>query len=200
MNGVILAGGQARRMGGGDKPLITLAGRTLLARVIERVRPQVAALALSANGDPVRFAGFGLPVIVDSVPGSVGPLAGVLAGMDWSRHHHPECRWLISVAGDTPLVPTDLVARLLAAVEREGAEVACAFSAGRIHPAVALWPVAAAEILRHTLVVEGQRRVEAFAGRFRRTVVEWPVETVDPFVNLNTPQDVAALAAGFSFP
>ena len=120
--GVLLAGGLARRMGGGDKPLRQLGGRPLLAHAIERVRPQVSALVLNVNGDPARFSDFDLPVAADPIEGFAGPLAGVLAGMDWVAEHAPDCRWLASFATDAPFLPTDLVARLMAAVEAEGAD------------------------------------------------------------------------------
>jgi molybdopterin-guanine dinucleotide biosynthesis protein A len=139
--GVLLAGGQARRMGGGDKCLRPLGGRTILDHVLERARPQVRALVLNANGDPARFAAFDLPVAADVIEGFAGPLAGVLTGMAWAGRHRPECPWIATIATDTPFFPTDLVARLLAAIEADGADLACAASVGRAHPVFGLWPV-----------------------------------------------------------
>lgn len=189
--GLLLAGGQARRMGGGDKCLVRLGGRTLLERVIERARPQAGPLVLSANGDPARFAGFGLPVAADSVPGFAGPLAGVLAGMEWAAANAPEARFLASIATDTPFFPDDLVARLLAPVEAGEAEIACAASGGRTHPVFALWPVRLAGDLRRALALEGLRKIDLWTARYRTAAVEFGCEPHDPFFNLNTPEDVA---------
>ena len=150
--GVLLAGGQARRMGGGDKCLRRLGERTILEQVIERARPQVAALVLNANGDPARFADFGLPVIPDVIEGFAGPLAGVLTGMDWARTHRADCPWIATIATDTPFFPPDLVGRMLRAVERQAADLACAASDGRAHPVFGLWPVRLADDLRSALV------------------------------------------------
>jgi molybdopterin-guanine dinucleotide biosynthesis protein A len=189
--GLLLAGGLARRMGGGDKSLKPLAGRPLLAWVVERARPQVGALVLNANGDPGRFAGFGLPVAADSVPGFAGPLAGVLAGLEWALANAPDARWVASIATDTPFFPPDLVARLRDAAERENAEIACAASGGRTHPVFALWPVRLAGDLRRALVDEGVRKIDAWTARHRVAEVPFPAEPLDPFFNLNTPEDVA---------
>ncbi|MBV9219614.1 MAG: molybdenum cofactor guanylyltransferase MobA, partial [Methylobacteriaceae bacterium] len=140
--GVILAGGLARRMGGGDKCLLPIAGRPMLAHVVERLAPQCARLVLNANGDPGRFAAYGLPVVADDVSGFAGPLAGILAGLDWAATEAPGLAWVVSVAADTPFVPVDLVARLHAGRKAEKADLACASSAGRTHPVNALWPIA----------------------------------------------------------
>lgn len=190
---VILAGGQARRMGGGDKALLPLRGRPLLAHVLDAIGPQVGPTVLNANGDAARFGAFGLPVVADSVADFPGPLAGVLAGLDWLRRTRPEVRWMVSIAADTPLFPADLVARLRAAVAREGAEMACAASMGRTHPVIGLWPVALADALRHALVEEDERKIDAWTGRYRTVSVEWPGDAVDPFFNVNTPEDLAWL-------
>ena len=132
--GVVLAGGRSRRMGGGDKALRTLGGVTLLERAVERLRRQVEAMVLNANGDPARFARFALEVVPDNVPGFAGPLAGVLAGLDWTAQHRPDCNFIVSVATDAPFFPTDLVARLWTELAAEGADLACAVSSGRAHP------------------------------------------------------------------
>jgi len=190
--GVILAGGLARRMGGGDKGMRPLGGRPLLAHVIERARPQVAALALNANGDPARFAAFGLPVVADSVPGFAGPLAGILAGLDWAAEAVPACRWLASFAGDAPFLPTDLVARMAAAVAEQGAELATAASAGQSHPVFGLWPVALRGALRAALVDEDIRKVDAWTARYSLVTVVYAAQPFDPFFNANRPDDLAA--------
>jgi molybdopterin-guanine dinucleotide biosynthesis protein A len=188
---VLLAGGQARRMGGGDKCLRQLGTRTILEHVIERARPQVAALVLNANGDPDRFAAFGLPVAADVVQGFAGPLAGVLTGMEWTRARRPDCPWIATIATDTPFFPTNLVERLLAAVESARADLACAVSGGRAHPVFGLWPVRLADDLRGAVVNEGIRKVDVWTGRYRLIEVDFPIEPIDPFFNTNRPEDLA---------
>jgi molybdenum cofactor guanylyltransferase len=188
--GLLLAGGQARRMGGGDKCLREVGGRTLLDRVVERARPQVEALVLNANGDPARFAAAGLPVVADPLPGFAGPLAGVLAGLEWAAAHRPGAAWVASLATDTPFFPDDLVARLREAAEREGADIAVAASGGRAHPVFALWPVRLAGGLRRALVEEGARKIDLWTARYLTATVGFPAEPFDPFFNLNTPEDV----------
>jgi molybdopterin-guanine dinucleotide biosynthesis protein A len=185
--GVLLAGGLSRRMGGGDKTLKPLSGRPVLAHVIDRVRPQVAALALNANGDPARFAEYGLPVVADTVEGFAGPLAGVLAGLDWAARAAPECRWLLSAPTDAPFLPKDLAERLVAASAR--AEVVVAASGGRSHPVAALWAMSLREALRAALA-RGIRKVEDFTRDHRLASVEFPTEPIDPFFNLNRPEDL----------
>ena len=187
--GVILAGGRAERMGGGDKPLRMVGGRPLLTRVIEALQPQCDGLVLNANGDPARFAAFGLPVVPDTVADG-GPLAGVLAGLDWVAVHRPEVRWMLSASGDCPFLPADLVARLRSARHAEGAEVVSARSGGQTHHVIGLWPVAMRDALRHALMVEGCRKVHMWTGRQRLTTVDWPVEPHDPFFNANRPEDL----------
>ena len=189
--GVILAGGLARRMGGGDKPLKTLVGVSLLDRVIARLAPQCAGLVLNANGDPARFAATGLAVVPDGVPGHPGPLAGVLAGLDWARAHAPDIAWVATAAADSPFLPKNLVARLHAARAAAGAPLAHAESGGRGHPVAALWPVALADDLRRALVEEGEHRVGRFAARHGAARTAWPAEPVDPFLNANAPEDLA---------
>ncbi|MBP2227095.1 molybdopterin-guanine dinucleotide biosynthesis protein A [Azospirillum agricola] len=189
--GVLLAGGLSRRMGGGDKNLRLLGGRTILERILDAARPQVGPLVLNANGDPARFAVFGLPVAADVVEGYAGPLAGVLTGLEWARDHAPAVRWVASFATDAPFIPGDLVARLAAAVEREGADLACARSGGRHHPVFGLWPVRLAGDLRRAMLEEDMRKVDAWTARHRLAVAEFPVEPVDPFFNANRPEDLA---------
>ena len=190
--GAILAGGLARRMGGGDKTLLRLGDRTILAHVAGRLRGQCGHLVVNANGDPSRFAAHGLPVIADDVPGCPGPLAGILAALDHAARRHPGVPYVLTVAADTPFVPGDLVARLAACRESEGADLACAASAGRRHPVVGLWPVSLRGALRRALTDEGERKVDRFAGRYRRAVATWPHEPVDPFFNANDPADLEA--------
>jgi molybdenum cofactor guanylyltransferase len=188
--GIVLAGGQSRRMGGGDKCLRLLAGKPILAHIIERARPQVAALALSANGDPARFAEFDLPVVADSIADFAGPLAGVLAGLDWAAASVPWATHVASFAGDAPFLPRDLVARLAAALA-EGHDLAAAASAGRAHPVFGLWPLARCDDLRRAMAEEGIRKVDQWTARYRLALVDFPAMPVDPFFNANQPQDLA---------
>jgi molybdopterin-guanine dinucleotide biosynthesis protein A len=189
--GVVLAGGLARRMGGGDKPLREIGGRTILTRVIERLRPQCECLVLNANGNPLRFASFGLPVVADGVEHNPGPLAGILAGLDWVAANRPDAQWIVSTPGDCPFLPLDLVARLRHGLRAQGAELAVAASRGRAHPVVGLWSVALRDALRNALVVEGLRKVADWTGRRRVATVAWSAEPLDPFFNANTIHDLA---------
>jgi molybdopterin-guanine dinucleotide biosynthesis protein A len=193
--GLLLAGGQSRRMGGGDKALRLLAGRSLLAHVVDRLRPQVATLVLNANGDPARFAGFGLPVLADGVPDFAGPLAGILAGLDWAARHRPDLSHIASVATDAPFLPRDLVARLAAGLEAANADLACAASGGRAHPVFGLWPVRLREDLRAALCGEGVRKVDRWTSRYRVATVPFSDQPIDPFFNANRPEDLEAAAA-----
>ncbi|MBX6742685.1 MAG: molybdenum cofactor guanylyltransferase MobA [Acetobacteraceae bacterium] len=187
---VVLAGGLARRMGGGDKPLRLLGGKPLLDHVLERVAPQVAAVVLNANGDPVRFLAYGLPVVPDGLPDYPGPLAGVLAGLDWAAEHRPDLPWLLSVPGDCPFLPRNLAEGLHAAREAAGVKLACARSGGQAHPPVGLWPVALREELRAALLA-GERKIDRWTARFGCAHADWPAEPRDPFFNANAPEDLA---------
>jgi molybdopterin-guanine dinucleotide biosynthesis protein A len=189
--GVLLAGGLARRMGGGDKPLRTIAGRTILERVIERLGSQCDGLILNANGDPARFANTGLPVVPDDVPGFAGPLAGILAALDWAAAHRPGIDWVASAAADSPFLPGDLVSRLHAARAEADVPLACAESGGQAHPVNGLWPVALRADLRRALVVEDMRKIDRWTARHGIALAGWPAEPVDPFFNANTPEDIA---------
>lgn len=188
--GLILAGGLARRMGGGDKALKPLAGRPILAHVVARLAGQCSDLVISANGDPARFAAYGLPVAADTVPGFAGPLAGILAGLEWLATERPETAWLLSVAADTPFLPEDLALRLHEACAASGKPIACAASAGHEHHAIGLWPVALRQDLRQALAA-GERRVGRWAHAQGVTAVEWSAVDGDPFFNVNTPEDLA---------
>lgn len=197
--GVLLAGGQSRRMGGGDKCLLPLAGKPLLRHVIDRLNPQVAGIILNANGDPARFAQFGLPVIADSVEGFAGPLAGVLAGLNWARDNRPDARWIVTAATDTPFFPESLVATLLAATEGEYPAIALAESHGRRHPVFGLWPTALAGDLEAALT-SGTRKVLDWTDRHTTVTAAFPPaeiagHTIDPFYNANRPDELAQAEA-----
>lgn len=189
--GVILAGGQATRMGGGDKGLRLVAGKPLLAHVIDRLVPQVERVILNANGAPERFADFALPVVADSLPDWPGPLAGVLAGLDWAAAHGAEA--IVSVAADTPFFPQDLVARLEQAAGPSGLALAATRAEGKLwrHPTFGLWPVALRDDLRDALK-GGLRKVVLWTDRHAAGVAEFDTQPFDPFFNINTPEDITA--------
>ncbi|WP_417604670.1 molybdenum cofactor guanylyltransferase MobA [Primorskyibacter flagellatus] len=202
--GIILAGGQATRMGGGDKALLDLAGAPLLSHVIDRLAPQVAGLALNANGDPARFADFDLPVVPDSLQGFLGPLAGVLAGLDWAAEQGADA--LISVAADTPFFPCDLVPQLLLASEGQAHPLVLAATKGDAqtksksrsglirHPTFGLWPVALRDDLRDALR-DGLKKVVLWTDRHGGREALFPSDGLDPFFNVNTPEDLARAQA-----
>jgi molybdenum cofactor guanylyltransferase len=189
--GLVLAGGLARRMGGGDKARIRIGGTTILDRVLARLKPQCSRMIINANDDPARFADTDLTVVQDSIPGFVGPLAGVLAGLDWAAAHLPEVSDIISVPGDCPFLPADLVTRLQGARKAEKQLLACARSGEWRHPVVGLWPVRLRDDLRRALAGEGLRKIESWTERHGVAIVDWPTSPVDPFFNVNTPEDVA---------
>ncbi len=187
---VVLAGGLARRMGGGDKPLRLLGGRPLLDHVLDRVAPQAAAVILNANGDPARFAGYGLPVVPDPLPDYPGPLAGVLAALDWAAENRADLPTVLSVPGDSPFLPQDLVARLETARSAAGVPLACAASGGWTHPPIGLWPVVLRGELRAALLA-GERKIDRWTARFGCAAAEWGTDPVDPFFNANAPEELA---------
>lgn len=193
--GVLLAGGQSRRMGGGDKCLLEIGGRTLLRRIADAAAPQVGPMVLNTNSDPALFDGYDLPVAPDAVAGYAGPLAGVLTGLEWAAANASGCDWVASFACDAPFAPRDMVARLLDAVERDGAEMACASSGGRDHPVFAVWPVRLAGELRAAVVDEGVRKVDIWTARYRLTRTEFDDAGGDPFFNINRPEDLETAAA-----
>lgn len=191
--GVILAGGRATRMGGGDKGMLLLGGQRLIDRVIARLSPQCGPLALNANGDPARFAALGLPVLADSVEGLPGPLAGVLAGLDWAAALGAS--QIVTAAADTPFPPTDLVARLRDAAQQAGTPIALAATRDdqgnlRRHPTFGLWPVALRDDLRDALS-QGMRKVVLWTDRHGAACAEFEADGIDPFFNVNTPEDMA---------
>jgi molybdopterin-guanine dinucleotide biosynthesis protein A len=179
-------------MGGGDKALITIGGSVILDRVLARLEPSTTAIIVNANGDPARFARWGLPVVADSVPDFAGPLAGILAGLDWAAAHASGIAWVASVPGDCPFLPADLVPRLHGAREAAGTPLACARSGDWRHPVVGVWPVALRADLRRALIDEGLHKIEVWTARHGIAIAEWPTTPIDPFFNVNTPEDAAA--------
>ncbi|CAH0165547.1 molybdenum cofactor guanylyltransferase MobA [Roseomonas sp. CECT 9278] len=192
--GVVLAGGLARRMGGGDKPLRRLGGVPMLDHVLARIAPQVGAVVLNANGDPARFAAQALPVVADGLPDHPGPLAGILAALDWAAAHRPELAWVASVPGDSPFIPADLVDRLHAARAAQGVPLACARSGGQAHPPIGLWPVALRDALRGAML-SGERKIDRWTALHGCAHADWPNQPVDPFFNANAPEDLLAAEA-----
>lgn len=187
--GLVLAGGLSRRMGGGDKALAMLAGRPMLAHVLDRIGTQARPLAINANGDPSRFAAFALPVIPDTMAGHPGPLAGILAGLDWCAALRPAPTHLLTVPADTPFLPPDLLARLSAAGEADVAAIAS--SQGRTHPVIGLWPVTVRDRLAAFLANPDNRSVMAFLGGCPHRTVDFAGPGgQDPFANVNTPDDL----------
>jgi len=203
--GVVLAGGQSRRMasafasGGGDKGLLDLAGKPMLAHVLDRLAPQVGGLVINANGDPGRFSRFGLDVVPDSIGGFVGPLAGVLAGMRWAAGKGGRFKFIVTVSSDAPLLPRDLVARLVAARAAHNGGIALASSAGELHPVIGLWPVELADDLE-TSLTQGVRKVLHWTDRHGTYGVDFDLvevagRRVDPFFNANTPEELDEVRA-----
>jgi len=190
--GVILAGGLARRMGGGDKTLLTVGDDTLLQHCINRLAPQVEGMIINANGDPTRFAEYNIPIVADSITDEkttfAGPLAGVLAGMEWVRENEPDVKYIVTVAGDTPFFPSDLV-NVMQKKLSEQTPLVCAATNGRGHPVFGLWPVALADDLRDALRA-GTRKVLAWTEPHGLAFAEFPSQPLDPFFNLNKPEDL----------
>ncbi|MCC7017474.1 MAG: molybdenum cofactor guanylyltransferase MobA [Rhodospirillales bacterium] len=193
--GVLLAGGRSERMGGGDKTLKILGGQPMLARIIARARPQVGELIVNANGDPARFATFGLPVVADVIEGFAGPLAGILSALEWTARNRPRAGWVASFPTDAPFFPADLVARLASAVAREGADLACARTPDGLHPVFGLWRVELRHDLRHALIEENIRKVEYWTSRHKLAYVDYATTPTNPFFNINRPEDLAAAEA-----
>lgn len=195
--GLVLAGGLARRMGGGDKALIKIGRATIIDRVLACLSGQCVDIAINANGDPERFADTGCAVVPDSLPDFPGPLAGILAGLDWLAAQDNGIEWLLSVPGDCPFLPDDLVERLHEARRKMGAGVplACARSGDWRHPVIGLWPLALRADLRKAVTEDGVRGVELYTARHGLAIADWPDQPFDPFLNVNTPEDVAKAQA-----
>lgn len=187
---VILAGGLARRLGNVDKAAVELAGQSLLERVLERLESQVSNIIVNANGNPDRFNQWGKPVVGDTIEGFPGPLAGVLAAMEWASEHQPHCNWIVSVPVDTPFVPRDLVARFAGTVKEHAADLTCAKSADQAHPVVGLWPVHLAGNLREAMTVENLRKVDLWTARFNLVHTVFETDPIDPFFNINRHEDI----------
>ena len=188
--GLILAGGRARRMGGRDKAFLPFAGGNLMQRVIARLHGQCDRLIINANRDLERLAAFDVPIVTDPVTGFAGPLAGMLAGLDWLAQHAPNAV-LLTAPVDGPFLPDDLGARLHAAADAKGIGIACAQSGGRRHGVYGLLSSDLRDDLRHALIVDGSRKVDDWFARHDAAVAEWPSQPIDPFFNVNTPDDLA---------
>ena len=188
--GILLAGGLSRRMGGGDKNLLQLGGKSILRHVIERIAPQVDTLILNANGDAGRFAEYGLPVVGDVIDGYAGPLAGILTGLEWASVNAPSCEWVVTFATDAPFVPKNLVAELLNSIEANGADMACAMSKDRTHPPFAIWPIRLKDALRAAMIDEGMRKIDLWTSRYKIDHVPFEGEGIDPFFNINNPDNL----------
>ncbi len=192
---LVLAGGLSRRMEGRAKPLLRLGGRLLIDFVIEKARAQCGAVALNLHdGAPetlAPFADLGLAVAMDAAPGRLGPLAGVLGGLDFAAERHPHAEFVLSLPCDGPFLPDDLAARLLQAARETKSGLACAASGGRLHHVVALWPLGLREDLRRALLQRDMRAVGEFQRGYDIAAVEWPATPRDPFFNINAPDDLA---------
>ena len=193
--GVLLAGGQSRRFGDGDKCLQELDGQSLLERTALNAAPQVGTLMLNINGDPDRFPDLGLPIISDNIPGHAGPLAGVLSAMECVVNHAPQARWIATFATDTPFLPPNWVARVRAAITREGADMGTVSSNGRMHPVIGVWPTDMRYELRTAMVEQDLRKVDEWTGRFKVATVDFDVDEIDPFFNINTTEDLSQAAS-----
>ena len=188
--GILLAGGLSRRMGGGDKNLLQLGGKSILRHVIERIAPQVDTLILNANGDADRFAEYGLPVVGDVIDGYAGPLAGVLTGLEWASVNSPSCEWVATFATDAPFVPKNLVVELLNSIEANGADMACAMSKDRTHPPFGIWPIRLKDSLRAAMIDEEMRKIDLWTARYKIVHVPFEEEGIDPFFNINKPDNL----------
>ena len=198
MTGVVLAGGLSRRMGEQEKSLLELGGKSIISHVIDRLKSQTSEILINANGDPDRFSQFDLPVKADTVEGFAGPLAGILAGMRWCEANAPDCKFVLSVAADTPFFPNSLAEKLLAEIPKNQGAIALASSDGRRHPVFGLWSISLADDLQKFLVDEENRKVMLFVERYPNCIVNFEFETSDPFFNVNTPEDLAVAQGHFS--
>ena len=189
--GVILAGGQSRRMGGVDKALIPLGGTTLIERAIARASVQVPDLIINANGDLKRFAHLGLPLVPDPIGGFVGPIAGIFAGLEWMRRERPKAHWLASFSCDTPFFPMNMVERLIAKASGDRAKVAVAQSGSQDHPVFAVWSADISVSPEDILMKRGLRKMDDFIATLPNVRVRFDTDPIDPFVNINTPEDLA---------
>ena len=188
--GVLLAGGKSRRMGGGDKCLLQLGGKTILQHAIDRATPQVGNLILNINGDPDRFSHYNLNIVSDDIGNFAGPLAGVLTGMHWVMENHPECKWIVTFPTDTPFFPIDLASKLYGAVSDNKAELACAASGGRHHPVFCIWPVNLFAALKVAMEDDGVRKIDDWTSDYNLEVVKFEFTKIDPFFNINRPEEL----------
>ena len=197
VGGVILAGGKARRMGGGDKCLRVLSGETLLQKIINRVAPQTEKLILNANGNLDRFKGFQLPTVSDVIEGSLGPLVGILTGMEWMQNNYCDMEWLASFPADAPFIPNNFVEQCLLVNKHKQAEIICARSGGRTHPVCSLWRISLASKLRFALEKQGTRKIDLWTSSYSVNYVDFEIKRIDPFFNINRERDLQKAAELF---
>ena len=188
---VILAGGAAKRLGGGDKPLRMIGGKPILDWIIERIKPQIHALALSANGNPARFAAYSRDILPDFEP-HLGPMAGIVSAMEWAKKTNPIASHVLILSGDSPFIPSDLVRRLAELPSIAPDSMIAASSAGRTHPTIGFWPIAASDRIKQAIIEGKGRRVSDWLEVFPHQSVEWETQPFDPFFNINTQEDLAA--------
>jgi molybdenum cofactor guanylyltransferase len=188
--GVILAGGQSRRFGGGDKFLKKLNGKLLIDHVIDRVSPQTSNVIINSNSNADLFKGQNHPIIPDSIGGYAGPLAGILTGMEWVLRVKPQCKWIVTFPSDAPFIPLDSAEKMIKCAEEERANIVCSASNGRTHPVCALWQVGLADDLRKAMINEEIRKIDLWTARYRSSVVEFSDQPFDPFFNINKPGDL----------
>ena len=187
--GCVLAGGLSRRMGV-EKAFIPIGGEPLIQHVMSRLDRQVGQTILNANGDAFRFNSIFQRIVPDSIVGAIGPLAGVLTGLEWARDNVPYANWVMTVACDSPFIPRDVVKKLGAAIEAEGADMACATSGGRKHPVCALWPVRLVDELHSAILNDEVRKVDLWTANYKLVEVDYPTKPYDPFFNANKPDDI----------
>ncbi len=188
--GVILAGGLARRLGNIDKALVKIDATTLLDRAITNLEKQCSQIIINANGNPDRFESTNKPIVADTIEGHAGPLAGVLAAMQWVQQNEPQTKWIATLPVDTPFAPDDFARKLLLETTKTNADMACTSSNGRHHPVVGLWPVDLADQLKQAMMKEDMRKVDLWTARYKLTIVDFEVGQYDPFFNINRPADI----------
>lgn len=187
----VLAGGQARRMGGKIKPLIEVAEKTILSHILDNIKQQTTGpVVLNVNSASEQFADYDLPLVKDVIPDFAGPLAGILTGLDWMSRQNPKPDYMLSLPGDAPLIPKDLVERLMKAITETSSDIASVSSNNRTHPVIALWSLDLLEDLRTGVVEEHIRKIDLWTGKRKTVYVDWKTDAYDPFYNINRTEDL----------